>query len=67
MASVDKAVVKCLRVEEKSFVAKNKMNGSRIQRLLWYGISHIPIVIPLYYSSLDARLGDTFKTDPRIS
>jgi hypothetical protein len=46
------------------FVARNKMNGSR--RLLWYGISHILIVIPLYNLFIDARLGDTQVTDPRI-
>ena len=41
--SVDKVVVKCLRVEEKSFVARNKMSGS--SKLLWYGISHTGISI----------------------
>jgi hypothetical protein len=33
---------------------------------LWYGVSHILIVIPLYNLFIDARLGDTQITDPRI-
>ena len=47
--------MKCLRVEEKSFVARNKMNSSR--RRFWYGISLIPMVIPLYTSFFFLMLG----------
>jgi hypothetical protein len=38
--NVDKTVMKCLRVEGRSFIARNKMNS-------WYGISrsHIPMLV----------------------
>ena len=59
---LDKAAVKCLSVAAESFVARNNMNG--LGRLLWYGVSHISIVIPLYNPFFDARLGgDTQETN----
>ena len=61
-SSVGKAVVKCLRVEEKSFVARNGMKGSR--SLLQYDIYHINC-FPLYNFFFDARLGDIQETDSR--
>jgi hypothetical protein len=57
--NVDKAVVKCLRVEEKLFVARNKTNGMAF--LIYRWLQYIT------FFKFDARLVDTQETYSRTS